>query len=84
MIVDWKTTRKRTEPSILRQRLQTLVYPYVLVEASAKLLLWSGQARTGGDAYCLWARRSSPCAFATTAPNTPPPRRGCNSFWPMR
>lgn len=37
VIVDWKTTRKRTDPNTLRQRLQTLVYPYVLVEASAKL-----------------------------------------------
>jgi len=37
MIVDWKTTRKRTDPATLSQRLQTMVYPYVLVEASAKL-----------------------------------------------
>lgn len=37
MIVDWKTTRRRTDPGTLRQRLQTLVYPYVLVEASANL-----------------------------------------------
>lgn len=37
MIVDWKTTRKRTDPATLRARLQTMVYPYVLVEASAKL-----------------------------------------------
>lgn len=37
MIVDWKTTRKRTDPSTLGQRWQTMVYPYVLVEASAKL-----------------------------------------------
>ena len=37
MIVDWKTTRKRTDPTTLSQRLQTMVYPYVLVEASANL-----------------------------------------------
>ncbi|CAN5808561.1 PD-(D/E)XK nuclease family protein [soil metagenome] len=37
VIIDWKTARKRTDPSNLRQRLQTIVYPYVLVEASAKL-----------------------------------------------
>jgi hypothetical protein len=37
VIIDWKTTGKRTEPAILRQRLQTLVYPYVLVMASANL-----------------------------------------------
>jgi hypothetical protein len=37
VIMDWKTTRQRTDPATLRQRLQTLVYPYVLVEASATL-----------------------------------------------
>jgi len=37
VIIDWKTTRKRTDPATLRQRLQTVVYPYVLVEASRRL-----------------------------------------------
>ncbi|MCC6458490.1 MAG: PD-(D/E)XK nuclease family protein [Caldilineaceae bacterium] len=37
IIIDWKTTRKRTEPHYLRQRLQSQVYPYLLVEASASL-----------------------------------------------
>ena len=37
VIIDWKTTRRRTEPSTLRQRLQSQVYPYLLVEASAQL-----------------------------------------------
>lgn len=37
MIVDWKTTRKRTDPAMLKSRWQTTVYPYVLVEASTKL-----------------------------------------------
>ena len=36
-IVDWKTNRKRTDPAALHRRLQSLVYPYVLVEASATL-----------------------------------------------
>ena len=36
-IVDWKTTRRRTDPSTLSRRWQTIVYPYVLVEASATL-----------------------------------------------
>lgn len=36
-IVDWKTTRRRTDPSRLRRHLQSIVYPYVLVEASATL-----------------------------------------------
>jgi len=35
VIVDWKTARRRGDPITLRQRLQTIVYPYVLVEASA-------------------------------------------------
>ena len=37
VIMDWKTSRQRTEPGILRRRMQTLVYPYVLVEASKGL-----------------------------------------------
>lgn len=37
VIIDWKTTRKRTDPATLRSRLQTIVYPYVLVAASANL-----------------------------------------------
>lgn len=37
VIIDWKTTRKRADPATLRRRLQTIVYPYVLVEASAAL-----------------------------------------------
>ena len=37
VIVDWKTARRRADPATLRQRLQTIVYPYVLVEASAGL-----------------------------------------------
>lgn len=34
VIVDWKTAKRRTDPGSLRHRLQTAVYPYVLVEAS--------------------------------------------------
>jgi hypothetical protein len=37
VIVDWKTAQRRADPATLRQRLQTIVYPYVLVEASAGL-----------------------------------------------
>jgi RecB family exonuclease len=37
VIIDWKTTRKRTSPTTLRQRLQSQVYPYLLVEASRNL-----------------------------------------------
>ena len=37
VILDWKTTKRVTRRSMLRQRMQTLVYPFVLVEASAGL-----------------------------------------------
>ncbi len=37
VIVDWKTGRRRPRPATLRQRLQSIVYPFVLVEASAAL-----------------------------------------------
>ena len=37
VILDWKTNKRVTRPSTLQQRMQTLVYPFVLVEASAGL-----------------------------------------------
>jgi len=37
VIVDWKTAKRRGDPSALRHRMQSIVYPYVLVEASAGL-----------------------------------------------
>ena len=37
LIIDWKTTRKKTPRKWLRERLQTSVYPYILVQAGAKL-----------------------------------------------
>ena len=37
VILDWKTNERVTKRSTLAQRMQTLVYPYVLVEASAGL-----------------------------------------------
>ena len=37
VIVDWKTGAKVTRPAILQQKMQTSVYPYVLVEASHAL-----------------------------------------------
>jgi hypothetical protein len=36
-IVDWKTSRKVTPQEFLRAKLQSIVYPYVLVEASHNL-----------------------------------------------
>lgn len=37
VIVDWKTGQRRPDPATLRRRLQSAVYPFVLVEASANL-----------------------------------------------
>jgi len=37
VIMDWKTNRRRSDPQSLQQRLQTVVYPYVMVEASEHL-----------------------------------------------
>ena len=37
VILDWKTNERVTRRPTLEQRMQTLVYPYVLVEASAGL-----------------------------------------------
>jgi len=37
LIVDWKTNRKRPRRAWLSERLQTSVYPYVLVQAGAAL-----------------------------------------------
>ena len=37
VIIDWKTAKRRSDPATLRQRWQSIVYPYVLVEASAAL-----------------------------------------------
>src|SRR5260221_1858728 len=38
VIVDWKTTRRRSARSWLDSRLQTIVYPLLLMEASQRLL----------------------------------------------
>lgn len=37
VIVDWKTARRRTDPATLRRRIQSWIYPFILVEASATL-----------------------------------------------
>ena len=39
MILDWKTSQRRGDAGGLRRRLQSIVYPYVLIEAS-KALPW--------------------------------------------
>jgi len=37
VVVDWKTNRRRPDPAFLKSRLQTRVYPYVLVRAGTTL-----------------------------------------------
>lgn len=37
VIIDWKTTRRPTRRARLQEQLQTVVYPFVLVEASGSL-----------------------------------------------
>jgi hypothetical protein len=37
VILDWKTSHKRTRNTWLKARIQTILYPYVLVEAGANL-----------------------------------------------
>ena len=37
VILDWKTNQRVTRRAVLQERMQTLVYPFVLVEASAGL-----------------------------------------------
>ncbi|MGC9469358.1 MAG: PD-(D/E)XK nuclease family protein [Anaerolineae bacterium] len=37
VILDWKTSKKRTPEDVLRRRLQTRVYPFLAVQAGARL-----------------------------------------------
>jgi predicted RecB family nuclease len=37
VIVDWKTSQRKTQRSILQKRLQTRIYPFLLVESGAYL-----------------------------------------------
>jgi hypothetical protein len=63
VIIDWKTTRQRTDPSTLRQRLQTLVYPYVLVEASTNLPWGPVQPEQVEMRYWFTAAPGQPVVF---------------------
>ncbi|MCX6044623.1 MAG: PD-(D/E)XK nuclease family protein [Chloroflexi bacterium] len=63
VIIDWKTARKRTDPANLRQRLQTIVYPYVLVEASAKLPWGPVQPEQVEMRYWFTAAPGQPVVF---------------------
>jgi hypothetical protein len=63
VIIDWKTTRQRTDPATLRQRLQTLVYPYVLVEASSRLPWGPVQPEQVEMRYWFTAAPAQPVVF---------------------
>lgn len=52
VIVDWKTAKRRSDPPTLARRLQSVVYPYVLVEASA--VLPYGPVRPEQVEMCYW------------------------------
>lgn len=59
VIVDWKTGRYRPSRSLLERRYQTLVYPFVLVEAGT--LLNGGQALAPGNVELLyWFGKQEP------------------------
>lgn len=63
VIIDWKTTRRRTDPATLRQRLQTTVYPYVLVEASKGLPWGPVQPEQVEMRYWFTAAPGQPAIF---------------------
>lgn len=63
VIIDWKTTRKRTDPATLHRRLQTIVYPYVLVEASAGLPWGPVQPEQVEMRYWFTAAPGQPVVF---------------------
>lgn len=63
VIIDWKTSRQRTEPGALRRRMQTLVYPYVLVEASAGLPWGPVQPEQVEMRYWFTAAPGQPVVF---------------------
>jgi hypothetical protein len=63
VIIDWKTTRRRTDPATLRQRLQTMVYPYVLVEASRNLPWGPVQPEQVEMRYWFTAAPGQPVVF---------------------
>ncbi|MBW7885859.1 MAG: PD-(D/E)XK nuclease family protein [Caldilineaceae bacterium] len=63
VIVDWKTARRRSDPATLRFRLQTIVYPYVLVEASSALPWGPVRPEQVEMRYWFTAAPSQPVVF---------------------
>lgn len=67
VIVDWKTSRTRTDPGVLRRRLQSVVYPYVLVEASRSLPWGPVRPEQVEMGYWFAAAPEHPVVFAYDA-----------------
>ena len=63
-IVDWKTSRRRANPGSLRHRLQSIVYPYVLVEASRHLAWGPVAPEQVSMTYWFTAAPGQPIVFA--------------------
>jgi hypothetical protein len=67
IILDWKTSRRRSDEAGLRRRMQSIVYPYVLVEAS-KVLPWGPiQPHQVEMRYWFTAAPSRPVALPYSA-----------------
>ncbi len=67
VIVDWKTTARPTPRQILEQRLQTVVYPFVLVEASAALPWGPVEPEQVEMRYWFTAAPEAPVVFSYSA-----------------
>jgi hypothetical protein len=63
VIVDWKTAKRRTDPGTLRRRVQTWLYPYVLVEASERLAWGPLQPEQVEMRYWFTAAPGQPITF---------------------
>ncbi|MFN8444597.1 MAG: PD-(D/E)XK nuclease family protein [Caldilineaceae bacterium] len=63
VIIDWKTARRRTDPATLRRRVQSWVYPFVLVEASDKLPFGPLRPEQVEMRYWFTAAPSQPVVF---------------------
>lgn len=63
IIIDWKTSRRRSDPGGLRRRLQSIVYPYVLVESSRGFSWGPIQPEQVEMRYWFTAAPSQPIVF---------------------
>jgi hypothetical protein len=69
LIYDWKTSERKPKRASLAQRMQTIIYPFVLAEASGQLLRGSGQLDASRIQMCYWftAQPDSPEIFEYSA-----------------